>query len=219
MTEAIWADKSVWQVSAAIISAAVGATSLFIAWRNWRESAFRREEVLAWSNEVVRALETLLLICILKDTQLSTSIKREKLAATIIDTSTLVERGRLFFKNEIIDDWGSDKEPAYRGYRPKILDPIVVAYQIACGWNSADEDARLRMRMVAEDCLKKFVSLAQKEVGRSRTVSADTRMGGDGVRLQHLMNAVDDERLAQIAHKERTSARRAIKARERGSRP
>ena len=72
------------------------------------------------------------------------------------------------------------KQPAYRGFRPAILDPIVVVHQIAVAWRAADPDMQLRYRCVAEDCLKTFVSLAQKEVGRSRAASAYASRSGNG---------------------------------------
>lgn len=184
---------------AAIVSAFVATASLFVAlfvvWMQRRESALRRGDVLAWSNEVICALESLLLVSILKESQLEAPDRKKKLTDIIFNTTILIERGRMFFKNMAVDNYGSEKQLAYQGYRPAILDPIVVSYQIACRWESADEDTRLRMRLVAEDCLKKFVSLVQKEVGRSKNVSADTGKGGDGLHLRHLLNDVNEKRM------------------------
>lgn len=188
-----------WEVFAGCTSALVGIAGLFAAWRQARESALRREDVLSWANEVIRSLESLLLVCILRDPPLEVSVAKSKLTEIIFDTAVLVERGRLFFKNEIVNRHGSWKQPAYRGFRPDILDQIVVAHQIACAWTGVDDgETRLRMRCVAEDCLKKFVSLAQKEVGRSRTASVDTSRGGDGAHLRHLMQNVDADRLSRL---------------------
>jgi hypothetical protein len=187
-----------WKAIAGTISALVAVTGLFIGWRNSREEGLRRGDVLAWANEVIYELQTLLLLCILKEPELDVVVAKEKLQDAIFNTSILIERGRLFFKNEVIDDHGKEKETAYRGYRPKILDPIVTAHQIACGWTRANEDTRLRMRLLAEDCLKKFVSIVQTEVGRSRTASADTAKGGEGVRLGQLLQGVDQGRLERL---------------------
>jgi hypothetical protein len=143
---------------AAVVSAFVATGSLFVGlfvvWMQRRESALRRGDVLAWANEVICALESLLLVSMLNASQLDASVAKSKLSEVIFNTAILVERGRMFFKNMVVDDYGSEKQSAYRGYRPKILDPIVVAHQIACGWGDADEETRLRMRVVAEDCLK-----------------------------------------------------------------
>jgi hypothetical protein len=182
----------------AIVSAFVAIAGLCVSWLKLRESALRRQDVLAWANEVIRELQSLLVICILKETQLELATAKARLTDVIFNTSVLVERGRLFFKNQLVDEHGQKKEPAYRGYRPKILDPIVVAHQIACGWVEANEGTRLRMQLVAEDCLKKFVSLAQMEVGRDRTVAADPAKGGDGLHLRHLLDTVNNDRLEQL---------------------
>lgn len=179
---------------ASIVSAVVAAIALFFTWRKWREDVLRRGDVFAWANEAIGQLESLLLVCLLKEPLLDATLATEKLKEVAFETSILVERGRLFFKNQIVDDHGREKEPAYRGYRPRILDPLVVAHEVACGWMGADEDTRLRMSVIADDQLKKFVSLAQKEVGRSRTASADTGQGGDGLHLRHLLAEVDGAR-------------------------
>jgi hypothetical protein len=185
--------------AAAIVSALVATAGLFVGWLKWRESTLRREDVLAWANETIRELQSLLLICALKPPQLEVATAKARLTEVIFNTSVLVERGRLFFKNRIVNDYGLEKELAFRGYRPEILDPIVIAHQIACGWAEANEDAQLRMRVVAEDCVKKFVSLVQKEVGRDRTAAADTSQAGKGLSLGHLLNEVSDSRLKRLA--------------------
>jgi hypothetical protein len=183
------------QYLAPIISAIGVVVALFVAWRSVRESGLRRDDVLTWANDVIAALQSLLLICLLGDSQIDPATRRSKLTEIMFDTSILVERGRLFFRNRVIDDFGKEKEPAYRGYRPLILDPIVVAYQIAAGWNDADADTRVRMGIVAENVLKTFVSLAQKEVGRSRTASAATGQSGTGADLPCLIADIPADRL------------------------
>ena len=177
------------------VSAAAAIFSIGFGWIKWRDSELRRADVLAWSCEAISTLESLLLVCNLPDVQLNSKIKEEKLTNIIFNTAILVEQGRLFFKNQVINDHGADKESAYRGYRPRILDPLVIAHQIARAWLGADSETCMRMRLIAEDCLKKFVSLAQKEVGRSRTAAADTRQGGDGSSLDRLLGRVDKSKL------------------------
>lgn len=46
----------------------------------------------------------------------------------LINLSALVERGRMFFPNLNEDMKGAEKEGAYRGHRPPILDAIMWAY-------------------------------------------------------------------------------------------
>ena len=109
-----------------------------------------------------------------------------------------MEPGRLFFRNKVVDEHGVNKEPAYRGYRPEILDPIVVAHQITRAWSASGIPEQIGMQVLAEECLRKFVSLAQMEVGRSRTASADTGKEGDGAQLRHLLPLVRAERIERI---------------------
>jgi hypothetical protein len=196
-TDTIASAVSAAPVVSAFVATAGFLVTLFVVWMQRRESALRRGEVLAWANEVICALESFLLVSMLKPSQLEASVASSKLSEVIFNTAILVERGRMFFKNKVIDDYGAHKQAAYQGYRPKILDPIVVAHQIACAWGGADTEKRLRMRVLAEDCLKQFVSLVQKEVGREKTVSADTAKGGDGSKLSHLLGDVDQQRLEE----------------------
>jgi hypothetical protein len=183
-------------VSAA--STIVAAGGLFFVWRQSRESALRRADVLNWAEQAIDQLQSLLVICVLDEGELDPALEREKLAAIMFTTSTLAERGRLFFKNEIRGDGhGQDKEPAYQGYRPKILDQLVVAHQIARQWVQANADDRKIMLILAQDAARTFISLAQQEVGRSRTASAVTKRAGDGRDLDELVKEFNRARLEQ----------------------
>jgi len=172
--------------TASLLLAFIG---LLFTWIRWRQSELRREEVLSWADDCIECLQTLFIISFYRDPILSEEKVNEIRLKTVFDTSTLIERGRLFFKNDIVDDFGSEKLAAYRGYRPRILDHLVVAHQIARYWPDASEDEASRRSTIAEDCLKSFVSLAQKEVGRDRAASVEALKGGDGVHLPTLMNA------------------------------
>src|SRR6185312_14232953 len=125
----------------------------------WRERRLRQDDVLQWANEVIRAQQTLYLTLFLGDSTFRAEERRSTLA------KVLVEQGRLFFKNTPHPTHGADRHPAYRGYRPMILDPIVVSHQIACQWDGADDAEKDLMLLVAQDCVRSFVSMAQREVG------------------------------------------------------
>jgi hypothetical protein len=142
---------------------------------------------LAWANEVIRELQSLELVCTLKKQQLEAVTAKEKVAEITFNTSILVERGRLFFKNAKPNDHGQLKEVAYRGYRAKVLDPIIVAHRIACDWPQATEEKREEMGLLAREYRRKFVSLMQREVGRVRTASAATRAHGESLQLSRLL--------------------------------
>lgn len=176
------------QLFFATASLMLTVVGFFVAWIRWRRSELRRDEVLKWADECIEALQTLFLISLLKGPPLSEEKLNEIRLKIIFDTSTLIERGRLFFKNEVVDSFGSEKPPAYRGYRPRILDHLVLAHQIARYWPDETEDDKADRSTIAEQCLKEFVSLAQMEVGRDRAASVDALKGGDGVHLPAMMN-------------------------------
>jgi hypothetical protein len=183
---------------ASVVSACIAACGLFFAWRQSREGTLRRADVLRWAEDSIDQLQSLLVICVLGEGELEPGFERDKLAAIMFATSTLTERGRLFFKNEIRDDGhGQDKELAYQGYRPKILDQLVVAHQIARHWPQANADDRKIMLILAQDAARTFVSLAQQEVGRSKTASAVTKRAGDGRDLDELVKEFNRARLEQ----------------------
>ena len=186
-----------WEFLAAVVSAFVALVGLLVAWRRAREAALRKEDVMTWSNNVIRNLQSLSLICQHRGEFLPQDIAGQKLMEIYFDTSVLAEQGRLFFKNEIVGSYGSEKQEAYRGRRPEILDQVLIGHQIARALAGADLNGRLRMGCVAEDAARRFVTLAQKEVGRSRTASAAARKGGTGTSLGELVASVAPERLGE----------------------
>ena len=181
---------------AALASVLLTAIALFAGWRSSRKNELRREDVANWADEAITALQTLLLVTIHGDPPIPAAEAERLRVALLIQTSVLTERGRLFFRNAGPYSFGREKHRAYRGTRPEILDQLVAAHQIACRWPRAGDEERVRMRLVAEDCLKQFVSLVQQEVGRSRTASADTRRGGSGALLSSRMSELDPDRVA-----------------------
>jgi hypothetical protein len=190
---------------AGFISAFVAACALTVGWLQWRERQLRQDDVLKWANEVIRAHQTLYLTLFLGEPAFDRATTRTMLSKIAVDTSVFVEQGRLFFKNTPHSSHGIDRHPAYRGYRPKILDPIVVAHQIACQWEGAAEDERERMILVAEDCVRSFVSMAQREVGRGRTAHMASAIRGEGEKLEDLLSRVKPERIAALKASARLS--------------
>jgi hypothetical protein len=182
-----------WEIAAPVFTMIAAIVVIYVRWKRWRESQLRLEQVLSWANEVIEELQSLVLVCQLSEAQLEAG----KLRDILFRTSILVERGRLFFKNK--GNHGPRKWAAYRGNRPKILDPIVTAHQIAfCLRDEINEDARRRIWAVAEDCREEFVTLAQKEVGWAKTVSVDTGQAGESIRIRELLDAVTPQQLAEL---------------------
>jgi hypothetical protein len=178
---------------AAALSVILAALALLGTYRSWRRRELRRDDVLAWGSEAIAALQTLLLICL--DEEQGRGSSNPRLEWVRFTSSILVERGRLFFRNADPDAKGAWKERAYRGYRPAILDHLVTAHQIASAWAAAEGLERTKLRLVAEDCVRNFVTLLQEEVGRDRTASADTGRGGAGADLVELTALLDPRRI------------------------
>lgn len=178
---------------AGVVSAAIALMGLLILAAQWREASLRRNEVTAWSLLSIQALQSLHLMTIL-----GSKGREEALDKLRFDTSVLIEQGRLFFRNKPYRDFGAEKPRAYQGLRPVILDQLVIAHQIACNLENADDDRRLRMRGAAENAVRAFVSFAQAEVGRNRPASEYANMAGQGISLDRILSDIDDEQLSNL---------------------
>ena len=194
------------------LAAVAGFTSAFIAalaalmvWLQWRERQLRQDDVLRWASDVIRTQQSLYVLLFLGDSAFDKAQSKTMLAKIVVDSSVLVEQGRLFFRNTPDATYGANRYPAYRGYRPMILDPIVVTHQIACQWEGAAPEERERMVLVAEDCVRSFVSMAQREVGRSRAAHDASLIKGEGEKLETLLSRVKDERLETLRANARLS--------------
>lgn len=193
------------QAIAGFLSASIAAVAALLVWLQWRERRLRQDDVLEWASESIRVQQTLYLVMYLGDSAFDRARQRTMLSEIVLDTSVLVEQGRMFFRNTPHPTHGANRPPAYRGYRPMILDPLVVAHQIACQWEGAADEEKERMILVAEDCVRRFVSMAQREVGRSRTAHAASAIRGEGEALEVLLTKVAPERLAALRANARLS--------------
>ena len=187
---------------ALIISVLVGVSSLIGAWLRIKQSELQRAEadlrikdVISWSNEVIATLVALRM-CVLKTLYPEQPAARQSLSADLdklaLETSVLIERGRLFFRNP-----DRDHAQGKIGIRPRILDWIVLAHRIAvrAATTRADiaREERIRLFALAERCLREFVGFAQQEVGRQRAVSAAAAGKGDPMNLDQWLSKVDME--------------------------
>lgn len=172
-------DTSNW---IALTSMGVAVAALIQPWVVRRDGQLRRDDVLAWGDEAITALQTLFLL--IDDGCLDEGAYRP----VRYQLSILIERGRMFFRNARPLAHGRKKRQAYQGFRPCILDHLVAGYEIAKAFPISAEQDRRFLRHAADDRTKLFVSLLQKEVGRSRTASTDTREGGTGISLAGLLS-------------------------------
>lgn len=174
-----------------LVSGGLAVFGFLLSLRKAREDSLRRSEVMAWANQSIAALETLVLICMLRRDGKHPDTVEEKALEVAFESAILVEQGRLFFRNRVADDHGKDKQAAYRGYRPVILDPLVAAHQIALKLTETQAEACGTLARLAGDNLREFVSCIQHEVGRQRTASKFTRAGGQDVNIGRLLDKAD----------------------------
>jgi hypothetical protein len=190
---------------AGFTSALIAAVAAMLVWLQWRERHLRQDDVLRWAYEVIRNLQTLYMTLFLGENRFTPAEVKAMLGKVALDTSVLVEQGRLYFKNTPDATYGADRHPAYRGFRPMILDPIVVAHQIASRWDAVSGTEKDLMVLVAQDCVRSFVSMAQREVGRGRTAHMASAIKGEGEKLEVLLGKVKPERVAALRANPRRS--------------
>lgn len=155
------------------------------AWWGWRSKEFRREEVVQWGLEAVGCMQTIELLS--QKLRANHGDDDAAMRAQAIQLSVLIEQGRLFFRNTVEDDHGAEKEPAYRGYRPVILDQLVIGFEVATHYPGAPISDREKIASVMVKARGRFVSLLQQEVGRARVRSYDAARKGKGVHLPTLL--------------------------------
>lgn len=189
-------DSAGWQALAALASTAVALGAALGGFLSWRARGQRREEVHAWANAGIEALQSLVLLAGLQPEQIEITEARRRLWAVTFATSILTEQGRLFFRNKPAGKLGITKARAYRGRRPAILDALIAGHNAALALPTANAEMRARLSLVVEDALKSFVTLVQYEVGRSRSANPAAGRPGDSIDLQRLLAAQDPMRVA-----------------------
>ena len=195
---------------ALIISVLVGVSTLIGAWLKIKQSEAQRAEaelrlkdVFDWSNDVIATLAALRM-CILKSLYQDQAADAQKVSQSIrtdlekiaLDSSILIDRGRLFFRNP-----DADHAQGKVGKRPRILDWIVlanrIAIRIAGGRADATGEERIRLFILADRCAREFVHFAQQEVGRQRAVSPDAAGMGDEMDVDEWLSKVEVDHAAK----------------------
>ena len=164
-----------------VVVAVIVALGTFFAWRS---DQLRRGEVLEWGLKCIDQLQKLHLWCGSNTGQEKDTCMPSEYSTGI---SVLAEQGRMFFRNASPKDYGQQKELAYRGYRPVILDQLVFAYIVAHAWGDLPPADRAVARKVIAQCKERFVSLLQREAGRKRTADRYSKEAGSGQTLASLL--------------------------------
>lgn len=84
-------------------------------------------EVIAWAHEAIDLVSHSISLALGRGTMYAAEEFGRLAHETSQKLSSIADRGRLFFPNEAPDTHGQDKESAFQGYRPPILDAVVFA--------------------------------------------------------------------------------------------
>lgn len=200
-----WWDVATQDALIKIVGLALSIGSVYIAWSRHRkdeikhrESELRKDEVYAWSVNVIEIMQELSLLTSIGDDCIGEDETSKRISGIIFSTSIAIEKGRLLYKNEKATEYGSHKPEGYRGFRPVILDTILTSHLIARQWASAESHVRVRLSILAYEAEREFVSLAQKETGRGISVSPDGARAGTSVKLGQLLTAIPTSRVDAV---------------------
>ena len=147
------------------------------------------EQSLAWGNACIDVLNRAAMFARTRQHQSNDASFFQQRINMMLAISSLVERGRLFFPNINPESKGSEKEGAYRGVRPPVLDALMFAYYevetlTRQGGPTADNSAEF-----IEDCRRLLVSELQSHLDPRRRDLVINRY--DDQRLDHRSDAVD----------------------------
>ena len=165
--------EPVVMVAIALASAFIAGASAWIA-RKMTVKGLNYERdrsLLNWSNEVLATMAGAIGLSYCDPSPMDGRFfdERRQLLARL---STLIDQGRLHFKNEVGDGYQDRElgEEAFDGIRPDILTTIVCAYdqtgQLKLGYNSdASRNATTKaVRRALVGCKRRFVSCVQSEL-------------------------------------------------------
>jgi len=160
-----------------VVSALVAVTSFVLNWlvvrrQTWLQfeglKAAADAEMMAWANQAIDAVSEGAALARGRGVGYAEADLRVKLIEASSRLSSLADRGRLFFPNQEHAEHGQDKETAFRGYRPVILDAVIFAhYQI----DEIDPDGALPDTAACEyliKCRRLLVSEVQDAVDPRR---------------------------------------------------
>ncbi len=144
---------------------------------------------LAWGNASIDVLNRAAMFARTRQHQSNDASFLQQRVNTMLAISSLVERGRLFFPNIDPHSKGGEKDGAYRGSRPPILDALMYAYYevealTRQGGPTADNSADY-----IDDCRRLLVSELQAHLDPRRRDTVVDRY--DDQRMEHRSDAVE----------------------------
>lgn len=179
-----------------IVGAMIAVTQVCIAlavfWHSHRQQYVDRGtqriiRIHEWGNDCINALAEAGAFCLLKVEDFPNNGCYTVAKSNLLhELSALVDRGRLFYRNVDQHEYGLEKYPARRGYRPEILDPLVAAYRSVLATDgTTDQESFERLYRWRG----RFISLLQYEVDPSWLQKARYNTHGPGAGAGVSMNA------------------------------
>ncbi len=129
----------------------------------------RDSDVIRWTRECVSVLAELESEVAFSTPSPNNTSQQSSLRAHCHRLSALIDHGRLFFPNQAPEKKGSDRPPAYQGYRQIILTVLVRAYDKMMKFDTqAGSEERDKLRKSLIRLRRLFVSEAQLAINPRR---------------------------------------------------
>ena len=191
-----WIQSNI-EVFVALSSAAVAVFGAVISRNETRKQrAIQMENLrhgldaqsLGWGNHCIDVLNRAAMFARTRQHQTNDSSFLQQRVNLLLAISSLVERGRLFFPNIDPQSKGVEKEGAYRGSRPPILDALMYAYyEIEALTRQGGPTAENSADFI-DDCRRLLVSELQAHFDPRRRDAIIDRY--DDQRLDHRSDAI-----------------------------
>lgn len=88
------------------------------------------DQFRSWANDAIDAMAQVEILRVRSATAPTADETLAMHARLRSEVSSLIDRGRMFIPNTIKDEHGQDKEPAYKGYRNRVLDLLIVFLEL-----------------------------------------------------------------------------------------
>ena len=142
---------------------------------------------LAWGNNCIDVLGRAAIFARTRQHQQNDASFLQQRVNLMLALSSLVERGRLFFPNIEPDGKGAEKDGAYRGSRPPILDALMYTYYEVDAMSRTEGPTADNSGDFIDDCRRLLVSELQAHLDPRRRDAVVGRY--DAQRLDHRKDA------------------------------
>ena len=145
-------------IVALVVSVAAAGATILTNVRGQRRQYF--SEMRRWADEGCDQLSEAVHLCDLDPATSAVDFGARRHALRV-SLSALIDRGRWFFPNLREHEAGNDRDKAYRGFRPPVLDELVAAYKLVGRLDEASEAANADLREPLVAVKRRFSSEIQ----------------------------------------------------------